>query len=657
MKHILASAALLLVLTLLAPAYAVGAFALSEADPLLFANLDRADFEFSYTPLANSEYALYLFSADGGEVHARSEIIENGEVIASGEGRGEILSAWLVAGERYTIRVHGSGSAMIEMARRALSRSFLQPLPAQENVPSEKMIAHAYDAHWYEFEASETARIMLNCVPEDVNLQLFALVMDASGALAGQFESLPGGACKLALDTRAGEKYYIRISAPNGGEGYYALNLIRPDETAMEAPGFDAAEHVIAAGSELRLGREAGRGALMWTSDAPEIARVQQDGTVLGLRPGTAVITAHGMRETASCTVRVEHVPLEGLDILGETLILSAGDDAAIQIEFFPENASDTRVRYFVQDAGIAAVSRDGVLRALQPGETTITVSGADGSISDSARLVVMPAVRRYRALLVGEEEYPFAENTRRNGSQNSVGAIRSLLGTVEFEGAAYSVRMGKDLSRAELIAQIRDTFKSATAQDVSLLYITCHGSYTGGMSFLELSDGSMLSVRDLERELRGISGTVVVMIDSCASGGATGEASERLAFAKGVTGAFAGASVQGSKYKVIASAGLDEDSYRLALTDEASSGVMATVFARALCDGAGWDIDRNQRDSMSADRNYDGAITLAELQDYMQGRIRWYLDIASNLTGGQYHQTLQVYPEGDPLVIFERQS
>jgi hypothetical protein len=176
-------------------------------------------------------------------------------------------------------------------------------------------------------------------------------------------------------------------------------------------------------------------------------------------------------------------------------------------------------------------------------------------------------------------------------------------------------------------------------------------------MSFLELSDGSTLSVRDLERELRRIPGTVVVLIDCCGSGGAIGASSDRIAFAQGVTEAFASSSIRGSKYKVIASAGLDEDSFRIAFNEHAGSGVMATVFARSLCDGAGWDIDRSVRGTMSADTNYDGRITLNELQDYLTGRVSWYLKIASDLTGRDYHQSIQVYPQGDPLVLFERKS
>ena len=659
MKRVLRRAAVaLLILMLIASAVPVGALALSNADPLLYANLDRADFEFEYVPPANSEYSLYLFSRDGGEVRARAEILEGGEVIASGEDHGAVCSAWLVAGATYTMRVHGEGNAVVEVARNTLSRCYDTPLTAQENVRSEKMIAHAFDAHWYRFEAAESGRMMLSCVPQDPGLYLSAMLFDDSGALISRFKSLSGGACMLLMETVAGRSYYVRAYSPMGQEGYYALNLHRGGERGIfNVVRFAGAEYALTAGSGLKLAAEVEGEVLLWDSDAPGVAAVDQDGTVRGLRAGEANITAYGISSQAVCRVTVDVVPLEGVNIVSEQLDLVAGDEVDVQIEFTPENASNRRLRYQVDDPEIASVSKRGVLKGLSAGETTLRVLNSSGEEMDSARVVVVPAPRRYRALLVSEQSYPFSANPERKGSENSARALKSLLESGRFESAAYVVGLQCDLSRAELIAEIRSAFRDATEQDVSLLYITCHGSYTGGMSFLELSDGSSLSARDLERELRAIPGTVVVLIDCCGSGGAIGASSDRIAFAKGITGAFSGAAIRGSKYKVLASAGMDEDSFRIAFNEDADSGVMATVFARALCDGAGWNIDLNARGTMGADRNYDGSITLDELYLYMRGRVNWYLEIASGLTGENYSQSVQVYPEGDPFVLFERKS
>ncbi len=641
---------------LLAPVMSIGAFALSSRDPLLHADLSRADFEFSYTPLANSEYALYIFSADGGQVQARAELMEDGKVLASGEGFGELLSAWLVAGRQYSVRVHGSGSAVIELARSTLSRCYLQPLEAYEDAAQGKVIARAYDAHWYAFTAKASTLMMLSCIPEERALALSACLFDEDGALIAEFEQLPGGACMLLAATEADRRYYLRVCAPEGGTGYYALNLNRSTGPEFDrALRFDEKGYSVAEGGMLKLADHVAGTPLLWAVEDGELALVTQDGLLHGLREGQTRVTAYGMSSSASCVVNVEYVPLEGLEIDAGEISLAVGEQAEVSLSFTPENSSARRLRYIIADGDIASVSSKGVVTGLAAGQTSLTVRSADGNIEDSVRVTVAPAQRKYRALLIGEESYPFSENSHRTGSSNSVDAIEAMLTSVSLGDGSFLVRKGSDLSRAELIAEIRACFSGAAEQDVSLIYITCHGSYEGGMSFLELSDGSALSMRDLERELRAVPGSIVLLIDCCGSGGAIGAASDRLAFARGVTGAFSGAAIRGSKYRVLCSAALDEDSYRIAFNENADTGVMTTVFARALCDGAGWSVDRGEKTAMGADRNYDGEISFDELHRYMAHRVNWYLEIASSLTGEDYRQSVQAYPEGDPFVLFGR--
>lgn len=645
--------ALLLILCALASALTVGAFALSHSDPLLYADLSKAAFQFDYTPLANSEYALYLHSADGKAVQAKAELIENGEIIASGEGSGEVLSSWLVSGTEYTIRVRGSGNAMIEVARKALSRCMDDPLRVNENSSNGKVIARAYDAHWYAFTAEADGEIMACVVPEEKNLRLRAMLFDENGCLISRFEALAGGACKMRFPTEAGKDYYIRISAPDGSTGYYHLNLIPVIDAA--APVFRMESRAVPMGGGIDLTIGMAGDAVLWTSSAPGIAFVSQDGRVTGLAEGSAEITAHGFDGSAVCRVDVKMIELEGISFMGEVIRLSAGDDTSVELEFTPADATAQDVYFVIDDPELARISENGVLQALQPGETVLRVFSGDGKYSDRAKLEIAPAAKRYRALLVGEQNYPASVNSRRNGSENSVNGIGGLLGSMKYESAAFQVKKCADLSKSELVYEIRSHFGRAAEGDISLLYISCHGFYSGGMSFLELSDGSTMAARDLERELRRIPGTVVVMIDCCGSGGAIGKSGDSSAFARGVTEAFAAPAIALSKYKVICSAGLDEDSFRIAFNENADSGVMATVFARALCDGAGWNIDRNTRGSMNADRDYDRSVTLDELAEYMRRRVDWYLEIASELTGGKYSQSVQVYPEDDPFVLFKR--
>ena len=607
------AAALLLGWALSAPASGAGAVALSGRDPLMYVGPGGGVQTWSFVPPANSEYAVYLFPTGEEAAEGSAELTLDGEIVASGAGSGALCSAWLVAGERYELALRSTGPAAVEIARAALSRCFGEPLTLAEGEPSGKMIARAWDAHWYAFEAAADGRAMLTCVPEEPGLELSALLFDGRGRRIAEFEELPGGACMLLADVEAGERYALRVCAPGGQTGYYILRLHGGDPDAITvALRFDGEQpRTLAAGSAIQLAALLDGEALLWASDAPEIVAVTQDGVAAGASPGVATITAYGLSSQASYQIEVVEIPLQGLRILGERIELEAGSEAAVAVARFPQNASDRSLSFEVSDPEIARVSADGVLTGISPGETTLSVTGAAGTLRAEARVTVTPAGRKYRALLVGEQRYPFGGYSERTGSENSVNALAALLQSGRFEATRYAVRTGSDLSRAELIAEIRAAFEGAREGDVSLFYITCHGRYVGGMSLLELSDGSALSARDLERELRRVPGAVVALIDCCGSGGAIGAASERAAFARGVTGAFSGAAIRGSKYRVLCSA-------------------------------------------MGADADYDGAITLEELSAYMGERVDWYLARASELTGDTYRQSVHAYPEGDPFILFE---
>jgi len=200
------------------------------------------------------------------------------------------------------------------------------------------------------------------------------------------------------------------------------------------------------------------------------------------------------------------------------------------------------------------------------------------------------------------------------------------------------------------VLAAVREAFAGAREADTSLLYITCHGYYRAGMTFFLMADGSVLSAADLERELRIIPGDVVLLIDCCGSGGVLGNASTASDILDGVMRVFQGpvsdASARGSKYRIIASAHLDQDSYRIGFGENG----MSTVFARALCDAAGWNMDRSAPSALNADVDYNRAITLDELGAYLSKRVMWYLNIA-----GSYTQSVSVYPQNDPGIVFER--
>ncbi len=632
-------------------------------------DLARGEAAFAFTAPSGSVYEAWLFPAEEGvptDVHA--ELYRGARRVAEGDGLMPALSARLVAGAEYVLRLRGEGRVRLEIARHALSRCYDSPmlLNALGDAYSKAFVRQG-DAHWYAVDADEAAVLALVGVPAENSVRLTAMLFDDGGHLLAEAASTAGGACLMDFTPRPGRRYYMRLVTADGATGLYDLRLVRlPGADRADRVALEAQSLALAGRASARVGArvspESAGGVLYWESSNPAVARVDALGTVTGVGVGTAVITAYAAGgESDRCRVEVSYVPVEALRLMSEGIALSVGDDAAIECEVLPENASDPRLLYSVQPEGVVRVDRRGVLLALKEGEATVTVRSRDGGLSGALTVAVGPAPRRWRALLVGEQNYASTVATVRTGSVNSVSALRSMLENLSFGGGKVQVRTRLDISRDGVLAAVADAFGQAADGDVNLFYITCHGEYAGGMTRFQMYDGSVLTAAELAAALRGVKGELVVLIDCCGSGGAIGHYGDTGDILKGIDAVFTGqvgpAVMDTSRFHVLASAALEQDSYRLSFSREAAEPDMATVFARAVCEAGGWSLDRAARASLRADADYDGSVTLNELAAYAQRRVMWYLRLTGQVTGaeGDYVQTVQAWPEGDGIVVFER--
>lgn len=646
---------------LIASGAASGALAMSETNllqpgALTGVNLSDEAQRFQFSPSANGEYAVYLLPLEASTA-ASVRLYSEDALIAEGEGRMSLFSLRLNAEERYTLEITGHGAALLEIARESLSRSFSQPLELEDGGGYSKMIARSGDVHWYAFTAMRDGAMIAAALPETGGLRLQSWLFDESGALIAASDDLDSGACALSAALENGRTYYLRLNAIGEGTGKYALSLMRSAVTATPERVRLSAEALNVTGRDrVSLRAEtlpAGVCPLVFfSSTRPETAAVRPDGGVQTREPGQATVIAYAYGgATAECSVAVETAAVAGVSLSAGRTALTVGETVALTAELIPANATNQTVSFASSDGRVATVDESGTLCAVGEGTARITAVTDDGAFTDALTVTVSPAPRRYRALLIGEQNYASTVDDPRPGSIHSVESLRSLLKTASFNGETFAVQTLMDAPRDEVIAGIRSAFAGAAENDLSLVYITCHGFYQGGMTFFVMADGSVLSAADLERELRAVPGEIVLLADCCGSGGLIGQAGSAEDILDGVTrvfqGGVGGASVHGSKFKVLASALLDQDSYRISFSDDEG---MATVFARALCDAAGWSMDRSAQSSMNADANYDGEITLSEMETYLSRRVRWYLNLV-----GDYVQTVRAYPSGDGAVIFAR--
>ena len=136
-----------------------------------------------------------------------------------------------------------------------------------------------------------------------------------------------------------------------------------------------------------------------WESDDDTIATVTPDGTVTAVAPGQTIITAttSDRNRTATCTVTVTQ-PVSSITLDKTELSLFAGNSDILKATVAPENASNPVLDWTSDKPNIAAVTvgDDGTVtvKAIAPGEATITAAATDGSnVKAACKVTVTRAV------------------------------------------------------------------------------------------------------------------------------------------------------------------------------------------------------------------------------------------------------------------------
>ena len=112
-----------------------------------------------------------------------------------------------------------------------------------------------------------------------------------------------------------------------------------------------------------------------WSTSDADVAIVVK-GVVVGLTPGTAIITAKAGDLETTCTVTVvkKAIPVRSIVLDKTTATVTEGDTLELTATVNPDNADDKTVTWSTSDATIATVD-NGVVVTLKPGTVTITAT------------------------------------------------------------------------------------------------------------------------------------------------------------------------------------------------------------------------------------------------------------------------------------------
>lgn len=115
--------------------------------------------------------------------------------------------------------------------------------------------------------------------------------------------------------------------------------------------------------------------AVIWSSDDPGTATVDQNGLVTAIADGTTTIRARAGNVEGTYPITVEEVPLQSINIKNETTI-HRGETETLQVAYVPENTTDDRtVIWSTSDPTVAVVDGSGTVSAVEKGQAVITAT------------------------------------------------------------------------------------------------------------------------------------------------------------------------------------------------------------------------------------------------------------------------------------------
>jgi len=131
---------------------------------------------------------------------------------------------------------------------------------------------------------------------------------------------------------------------------------------------------------------------LTWTSSNTGIANVSGTGNVTGLKAGTATITVTtkdgGLTDSCKVTVTEENVRVTKVSLNEESRKIKKGETCTLVETIEPSNATNKNVTWTSSNNEVATVV-GGVVTALKPGTTTITIKTLDGGLTDTCTIIV----------------------------------------------------------------------------------------------------------------------------------------------------------------------------------------------------------------------------------------------------------------------------
>ena len=178
-----------------------------------------------------------------------------------------------------------------------------------------------------------------------------------------------------------------------------------------------------------------------WSSSDRSVVTVDKTGTVQGLKPGTATVTAtaEGKSGTCAVTVKAKAVGVTDVTLDRTELTLTEGEAETLTATVKPDNADNKKVTWSSDKTEIATVDGAGKVTAVKAGEAVVTVTTEDGGKTATCKVTVKAKV----VPVTGVEVNPWAVTLSVSGTSKLSYTIKPADATnqnVKWESESPSV-------------------------------------------------------------------------------------------------------------------------------------------------------------------------------------------------------------------------
>lgn len=261
---------------------------------------------------------------------------------------------------------------------------------------------------------------------------------------------------RIAKGKQKGE-LWDKVKLPNGIVGYVFQSYLKEvPEKQIEKINVKIDKTTINKGETIKLNveilpEEAKNHEVIYSSNNNNVAQVDGNGNITGIKSGKATITVKAKENNVSSSVNITvYTPVSDVILQEDEIYLQKEEEITIKPIILPADASNKNISFKSLDTNVVTVTNNGLIKAIEEGTTTIEVKTEEGKITKQVKIIVLGQLED--ADIKFSEELKINNNiiSGWNTKKLSVSDIKEKI-TTKFDIEIYNSR-GKKLEENETI-------------------------------------------------------------------------------------------------------------------------------------------------------------------------------------------------------------